>query len=1109
MTVFESFPVDRHGLTAETDIAGLRLVDVTGADAAHYPLGVVGRVDSRLHLSIKYLPELFDHDTIAATLRRILDVLGDIAADPELPVARLQLLSPEEYGELAPVAGDPAIPERVLPELFAATVARDPGAVAVMSEDRQWTYGELDAESNRLARLLIGRGAGPETSVAIGLPRCYESVLAVWAVAQSGAAFVPVDPRNPGSRIQHMLDDSGVTTGITLSQWRNQLPDSVRWLVLDEPAVAAELAGLPATPITDAERIRPVRVDQPAYVIYTSGSTGVPKGVVVSHRGLANLAAEQCSRFDLGPGARVLHAASPSFDAAVLEQLWAFASGGRLVIAPPTVLGGIELAQLISQHSVTHAALTPTALGTVDPAGLGTLATVVIGGEAPPPRLVSQWAPGRKLINTYGPAEATIQTDAGAPMVPGEPPTIGGPIRGVGELVLDVWLRPVPLGVVGELYLTGPGLARGYRNRMDLTASRFVADPFSNRGQRMYRTGDLVRWLRRPDGELTLDYVGRTDFQVKIRGFRIELGDVETGLLACPGVARAVATVHHGSTTGDRLIGYVVPEPGAALDPGAVLAFAEERLAPHLVPATVMVLDTLPTTETGKIDRLALPAPDFGTGRTEFRAPVTETETTLAGLFAEILGIDRIGLDDSFFALGGDSIMSIQLVTRAKAAGLVLSVREVFEQKTVAALARIAVRDSAAAAVLPAELPGGGVGSMPTTPIMGWMFERGEFDSFCQWVTLTLPTGIDRTAIAATVQAVIDHHDMLRARLLPDPAHPSGWAVQTQPAEVSADGLIRQVRVDAAPGSSAFDAIADGEARAAAERLDPAAGIVLQLVWFDCAAGPGRLLVVAHHLVVDGVSWRILVPDLVVAGAQVSAGQPPRLEPVGTSMRRWAHALDTAAADLDELDWWRGTLAEPDPPIGTRPLDPVVDVQSTVATVRVTLPVDVTRAVLTTLPRAFRGSVDDALVAGLALALTRWRNRHGDTGTHALLTLESHGRDDTILPGADLTRTVGWFTTTYPVRLDLSDIDIDDAFAAGPAAGAVVKSVKEQLRRVPGHGIGYGLLRYLDADTARILGAMPDPQVSFNYLGRFDTIPDSLRDTGWMPAGGDTAGGVQ
>ncbi|MFF0636090.1 amino acid adenylation domain-containing protein [Nocardia sp. NPDC004151] len=1106
MTVFESFPVDRYGLTADTDIAGMRLVDVTGSDAAHYPMGVVGRVDSRLHLEIKYLPELLDQDTIAATLRRILDVLGDMAADPEAPLARLNLLSPQEYRELAPVSGDPPVPERVLPELLAATQARDPAAVAVVCGDRQWTYGELDAESNRLARMLIDRGARPETNVAIGLPRSYESVLAVWAVAKSGAAFVPVDPRNPGDRVEHMLADSGVSIGITVSEWKDRLPGSVRWLVLDDPAAAAEAARSPALPVTDADRVRPIRLDHPVYVIYTSGSTGVPKGVVVSHRGLANLVAEQCSRFDIGPGARVLHAASPIFDAAILELLWAFASGGRLVIAPPAVLGGIELAQLISQQAVTHAALTPTALGTIDPAGLRDLGTVVIGGEAPPPRLVSRWAPGRKLFNTYGPAEATIQTDAGAPMVPGETATIGGPIRGVGEIVLDAWLRPVPIGVVGELYLTGPGLARGYRNRMGLTASRFVADPFAGGGQRMYRTGDLVRWLRLPEGGLTLDYVGRTDFQVKIRGFRIELGEVESGLLGCPGVARAVAAVHHGST-GDRLIGYVVPEPGAELDPVAVLAAAGQRLAPHLVPATVMVLDALPTTETGKIDRRALPEPDFSTGRAEFRPPVTETETTLAALFAEVLGIDPIGLDDSFFALGGDSIMSIQLVTRAKAAGLALSVRDVFERKTVAGLARSAVRDNAAA--LPAELPGGGVGPMPLTPIMCWMVERGGFDSFCQWVMLTLPTGVEATVIEATVQAVLDHHDMLRARLVPDPAHPSGWAMRVRPTEVSAAELIRRVPVDAAPDSSAFTTIAGVESRAAAERLDPAEGVVLQVVWFDRAAGPGRLLIVAHHLVVDGVSWRILVPDFALAAAQVTAGQPPQLAPVGTSMRRWAHALDTAAANHDELDRWRSTLSAADPPIGTRGLDPAVDKQATVATVRVTLPATVTRGVLTTVPQAFNGKVDDALIAALALALTRWRHRRGDTLTEALLTLESHGRDDTVLPGADLTRTVGWFTTTYPVRIDLSDIDIDDAFAGGAAAGAVIKSVKEQLRRVPGNGTGYGLLRYLDADTARILGALPDPQVSFNYLGRFDTIPEAALDFGWLPAGADAAGGAQ
>ncbi|MET8878865.1 condensation domain-containing protein, partial [Nocardia sp. NPDC004604] len=518
-------------------------------------------------------------------------------------------------------------------------------------------------------------------------------------------------------------------------------------------------------------------------------------------------------------------------------------------------------------------------------------------------------------------------------------------------------------------------------------------------------------------------------------------------------------------------------------------------------------LDTLPVTESGKLDRAALPVPDFSSARAEFRAPVTDVEKTLAGLFAEVLGIDTVGLDDSFFALGGDSIMSIQLVTRARAAGVVFSTREVFERKTVAGLAQIAVQDSAAAVALPAELPGAGVGSVPLTPIMCWMFERGGFDRFSQWTMLTLPDGIDRTGIETTVQAVIDHHDMLRAQLLPDPAHPTGWALQVRPTEVSAAALIRRVPVTVAPDSAYFAAIADAEANAAAERLDPAAGVMLQLVWFDWADRPGRLMVVVQHLVVDGVSWRILVPDFASAWAQISAGQPPQLTPVGTSMRRWAYGLNTAAESVDELDWWRSTLETADPAIGPRPLDPAVDVQASVATVEVTLPTAVTRAVLTTLPQAFRGNVDDALIAGLALALARWRHRHGEDSTEALLTLESHGRHDTPLPGADLTRTVGWFTTTYPVRLDLSGIDIDDVFAAGAAAGAVVKSVKEQLRAVPARGIGYGLLRYLNPDTTPILAALPDPQVSFNYLGRFDTIPTQLREIGWMPAGGDTDGG--
>ncbi|WP_431937772.1 amino acid adenylation domain-containing protein [Nocardia grenadensis] len=1108
MTVFESYPVDRGGLTAETDIAGLRVADVTGTDAAHYPLGVVAHLDTRLHLRVKYLPELFDRDAPAAILRRILRVLDLFAADPDRPLGRLDPLFPAEYRELLSVSGDPAVTERVLPDLLAA--GRDPAAVAVVCGDRLWTYRELDAESNRLARCLIARGAGPETGVAVGLPRSVESVLAIWAVARSGAAFVPVDPAYPAGRIDHMLADSGVTVGITSAQWRDRLPGRARWLVLDEPVTAAEIAATAAAPVTDAERTLPVRADQVAYVIYTSGSTGVPKGVMVSHRGLANLVAEQQSRFGIGPATRVLHAASPSFDAAVLEQLCAFASGGQLVIAPPDAYGGAELSRILRRERVTHAALTPTVLGTIDPAGLECLETVALGGEVPSPELVSQWAPGRTLVNTYGPAEATVETDATAPLAADAAVTIGGPIRGVGQVVLDTWLRPVPVGIVGELYLAGPGLARGYRNRTGTTAARFVADPFAGPGRRMYRTGDLVRWSRQPDGRLALEYVGRADSQVKIRGFRIELGEVEAALRACPGVARAAAAVHRDPVTGDRLIGYLVPERGAEIDPATILAGAGERLASHMVPAHAMALDALPLTATGKLDRAALPAPDFAAARTVSRAPVTEAEQTLARLFEEVLGLDEVGADDSFFALGGDSIMAIQLVTRARAAGLVFSAGAVFDHRTVAGLARIAVPGSdSAAPARPAELPGGGVGPVPLTPIMGWMFERGGFDRFCQWVELNLPAGIDAAGIGATVQAVLDHHDMLRARLHPDPAHPSGWALRVEPAAVSAAALIRHVPADSAPGSSAFAALAAAEADAAADRLDPAAGVVLQLVWLDPAGEPGRLLVVAHHLVVDGVSWQILVPDLAAAWAQVRAGQRPRLAPVGTSMRRWADALRTAAGDHSELDRWRSVLDADDPPLGPRPIDPAVDTQATVATAEITLSPAVTHEVLTTLPRAFRGNVDDALLTGLALALVRWRHRRGVTGTGTLLTLESHGRHDTVLPGADLTRTVGWFTTTYPVSLDLSGVDIGDAFAAGAAAGAAIKSVKEQLRQVPRHGTGFGLLRYLDPETARVLRALPAPQVSFNYLGRFDTLPAAVSQAEWMPAGARAAGGAQ
>ncbi|WP_164877651.1 condensation domain-containing protein, partial [Prescottella agglutinans] len=453
MSVFESYPVDRSGIAAETDVAGMRVVEVLGADASHYPIGVVANVDTRLHLRISYLPELFGHDTMERTLERVLRVIDTVVADPELPLARLDLLSPDEYRELVSVSGGSEVAGRVLPELLSVWPARGPNAVAVVCGDRSWTYGELDERSNRLARWLIGRGVGPESCVAVGLRRSLESVLAVWAVTKAGAAFVPLDPGYPSARLEHMLTDSGAVLGLTVGGLSGELPGIVPWVVLDDPAVEAEVAGCSAGVVSDGERAVALSPDHPAYVIYTSGSTGVPKGVVVTHRGLANLVVEQGERFRLGPDARVLHVASPSFDAAVLEQLWAFGFGARLVVVPPTVFGGAELGRILQREKVTHIALTPTLLGTVDPVGLDDLGTIVVGGEQCPPELLTRWAFGRRMFNTYGPAEATIQSNASARMTPGDRVTVGGPIRGVGECVLDGWLRPVPVGVVGELYL--------------------------------------------------------------------------------------------------------------------------------------------------------------------------------------------------------------------------------------------------------------------------------------------------------------------------------------------------------------------------------------------------------------------------------------------------------------------------------------------------------------------------------------------------------------------------------------------------------------------------------------------------------------------------------
>ncbi|MGI5348318.1 amino acid adenylation domain-containing protein [Streptomyces sp. CA-250714] len=1100
-----------------------------------------GRADSDLYIRFDAPAALYSPTELAGLVERFVDYLRAVAADPQRRVGSLDVLAPAERDRLLHDfnSATAPVPHTTIPELFEQHAERTPDAVAVVFDGVPHTYRDVNTRANRLAHQLIRRGIGPEDLVAVALPRSAELVIALLAVLKSGAGYLPVDPEHSSGRLAFVLADGAPQLVVTDEATRALLPDSDTPPIphLDLTAVEAATDGRDDNP-RNADRVRPLHPSNTAYVIYTSGSTGTPKGVTIPHRNVVSLltGTDEWCRF--GPDDVWSMCHSQAFDFSVWELWGPLTTGGRVVVVPWDVVRSPEaLWQLLMDERVTVLNQTPTAFyelsASHDPGRRteAALRMVVFGGEALDPSRLHGWYPrdfaqAPALVNMFGITETTVHvthlTLTGPPDEPGASP-IGAPIGNWRVYVLGPGLNPVPRGVVGELYVAGDGVARGYHGRAGLSAERFVADPFGPAGTRMYRTGDLACW--NSAGEL--EYRGRADHQVKIRGFRIEPGEIEAVVAAHPGIAQAAVLPRQvpGAGGGKQLVAYVVPvgaESGTEgmgdidLNAGASVAelrgYVMDRLPEYMVPSAFVVLDRLPMTANGKLDRRALPEPEFSGG--EYRAPGDPVEAALAGVFAEVLGLERVGVDDDFFAVGGDSIRSIQVVSRARAVGVEVSPRQVFECRTVAELAEAArVGEGGGGSTALAELEGGGVGPMPELPVATHVRELGPgYERFAQWLAFELPAGIDRPGLAATLEAVLDHHDMLRARLTYGQDGEASDGVPAldvlPPGSVQADTLIEHVRCDGSWDADFWEHRVPPLVEDAVRRLDPAAGVMLRLVWFepDDAAAAGRLLVVAHHLVVDGVSWRVLGPDLAAAWERVREGRTPVLEPVGTSVRRWAHALKEESARPErvaELPFWEGVLEGPDPVVGSRELEPSVDVTSTVETVRAQLPVDVTASVLGAVPAAFRGGVNDVLLAGLSLAVARWRERRGiEASSSLLLRLEGHGREEEVVPGADLSRTVGWFTSMYPVRLDLAGVDVGEAFAGGVAAGRAVKAVKEQLLAVPDKGIGFGMLRYLNDGTRAVLAGRSTGQIGFNYLGRFSgtDMPEHLRGLGFHPA---------
>ena len=997
-------------------------------------------------------------------------------------VGDIDLMGDEERARLLVGynASAAAPPARAIHTVFEEQAARAGSNVAVRLGDAEVTYDTLNQRANQLARFLRNEyGVQRGDVIGVVAHRSPATIAALLGVLKAGAVYLPIDADYPEERLKFLVSDAGVKVLLVHSEHFDRLMS-----LYETPMFALDIQL--ETLDTDASNLdAPCGPGDLAYIIYTSGSTGQPKGVLLEHGGFVTMARHHIEAFGVQPSDRLLQFYGLSFDSSLFEIFVSLFSGATLVLVDrDTINDPAALAAYVDAHQVTTLTLPPVYSSTLDPARLVSVRRFISAGDHCRVEDARRLARTADYYNSYGPTETSVcvtHYKVDPEQAYGSRIPIGRPITGTSIYLLDERRQPVPEGIAGEICVGGAGLARGYLHRDDLTAERFVPSPFAP-GERLYLTGDLGVWL--PDGNL--EAIGRTDNQVKIRGYRVELGEIESVLEQHPSV-RETAVIAREDDLGNKRLAAFVSAAGP-IDVEDLKTHLRARLPEFMIPSSFAVLERMPLTANGKIDRKALAAiVETSPAPAAAALPETPAQQTLAAIWEDVLGVARVGIHDNLFDLGGDSILIIQIVSRAREAGLKLAPNQLFDHQTIAELAEVAVSAQPAEAVEAEQHAIEGPATL--APMQAWFFDQGFADPhhFNQSVCLEVPTGeFDAAAAEGATRALLAHHDALRLTFA---NHGGRWTAAYAPA--GTDAMFDVVDLSGVP-----DDQQDAGIRAAVDEaqagFDLATGPLLRVRLLRLGdRRPSRLLFVAHHLVVDGVSWRILLGDFSAAYAQIARGDEVRLPAKTASFRTWTARLADAAPGLDAGYW----LA----PVNTAPLPtdlPRADGANTVASAREvtrTLDADATTALLQDVPRAYTTEINDVLLAGLAMAFRDWTGN-----AELLIDLEGHGRDE-LVDDIDTSRTAGWFTSQFPVLLR-ADGD--------GAPGALLKSIKEQLRAVPQRGAGFGVLRYLSQDAALVarLEARPAPEVLFNYFGQAGRVlaPD-LQWSLAAPAGGDVS----